>query len=43
MAAIEPVHVAQVLSYLKATQLRAGLVINFHAALLRDGIRRIVR
>ncbi len=43
VAAIEPVHVAQVLSYLKATGLGAGLVINFHAPLLRDGIRRVVR
>jgi GxxExxY protein len=43
VAAIEPIHVAQVLSYLKTLPLRLGLVINFHEMLLRDGIRRIVR
>lgn len=43
VGAIEPVHVAQVLSYLKTLSLRVGLVINFHEMLLRDGIRRIVR
>ncbi len=43
VAAIEPVHVAQVLSYLKTLSLRVGLVINFHEMLLRNGIRRIVR
>ena len=37
-------HEAQLLSYLKTTGLRAGLLINFHARLLKDGgIRRIVR
>jgi GxxExxY protein len=40
--AIEPVHVAQVVSYLKTTGLRVGLLINFHERLLKDGIRRVV-
>ncbi|MFI4859556.1 MAG: GxxExxY protein [Phycisphaerales bacterium JB063] len=31
----------QTLSYLKATQLRLGLVINFEAELLKDGICRV--
>jgi GxxExxY protein len=39
---ILPVHLAQVLSYLKATKLRLGLLINFNVALLREGIKRIV-
>jgi GxxExxY protein len=43
VSAIEPGHVAQVLSYLKTTGLRLGLVINFHETLLKHGIRRIVR
>ncbi len=43
VGAIEPIHVAQVLSYLKTLSLRVGLVINFHEMLLKDGIRRIVR
>jgi GxxExxY protein len=38
---IEDVHLATVLSYLKATQLEAGLLLNFSAAKLR--IRRVVR
>jgi GxxExxY protein len=42
VSAIEPIHVAQVVSYLKTTGLRLGLLINFHERLLKDGIRRIV-
>jgi GxxExxY protein len=37
-----PVHEAQLLSYLKLGDFRAGLLINFHAARLKDGIRRMV-
>jgi GxxExxY protein len=40
--AILPVHEAQLLSYLKLGGLDVGLLLNFKAALLRDGIRRIV-
>jgi GxxExxY protein len=36
------VHKAQVISYLKARRCRLGLLINFHVALLRDGIKRVV-
>lgn len=32
----------QVASYLKATGLNIGLVINFHAAVLKDGIARVI-
>jgi GxxExxY protein len=39
---IAPVHVAQVLTYLKAARLRLGLLINFKVAFLRTGIRRVV-
>lgn len=38
-----PVHTAQVLSYLKATKLKLGLLINFKVATLTDNIRRVVR
>jgi len=38
----EPVHVAQVLTYIKATGKRLGLLINFNVPVLKDGIRRVV-
>src|SRR5262245_25717266 len=40
---LHPVHQAQLLSYLKATGLRLGLLINFHVTVLKDGIKRLVR
>jgi GxxExxY protein len=39
---IHPVHEAQLLSYLKLSGCKVGLLINFHAVLLRDGITRMV-
>lgn len=36
------VHEAQLLSYLKLGGFRAGLLINFHTARLKDGIKRMV-
>lgn len=42
VAALEPVHLAQVLSYLKTMRLRVGLLFNFREALLKNGIRRVV-
>ena len=39
---ILPVHSAQVITYLKLTGYRLGLLINFNVALIRDGIRRLV-
>ncbi|HEY1381720.1 MAG TPA: GxxExxY protein [Gemmataceae bacterium] len=41
--AIAPIHQAQLLSYLKATGLRLGLLINFNVLVLKDGIKRRVR
>jgi GxxExxY protein len=41
--ALAPVHTAQVLTYLKLTGNRLGLLINFNVALIRDGIKRVVR
>jgi GxxExxY protein len=39
---IAPVHTKQLLTYLKLTGLKLGLLINFNEALLKDGIKRIV-
>jgi len=36
-----PVHHAQLLSYLRLSQMPTGLLINFHVARLRDGIKRV--
>ena len=40
--AIAPVHRAQLLSYLKLSQRRLGLLLNFNTVHLRDGIVRMV-
>ena len=37
-----PIHQAQLLSYLKLGGWKLGLLINFHASLLREGIKRVV-
>jgi GxxExxY protein len=39
---ISPVHKAQVLTYLRLTGCRAGLLINFNAARLMDGVKRLI-
>lgn len=39
--ALHPIHQAQLLSYLKATNLRLGLLMNFCATSLVKGIKRI--
>ena len=36
------VHDAQLLTYLKLSGLRTGLLLNFHSPVLREGIRRFV-
>ena len=38
---VHPVHEAQLLSHLKLTGLKVGLLINFHSVLLKDGIKRM--
>jgi len=41
--ALAPVHTAQMLTYLKLSGLRLGLLINFNVPLIEDGIKRLVR
>ena len=40
--ALAPVHGKILLTYLRLTNLRLGLLINFNVALIKDGIRRVV-
>ncbi len=40
--AIAPIHQAQLLSYLKAAELRLGYIINFNVRRLKEGIKRMV-
>lgn len=37
-----PVHQKQLLTYLKLTDLKLGLLINFNESLIKNGIQRIV-
>jgi iron complex transport system substrate-binding protein len=39
---LAPVHAKQLLTYLRLLDLRVGLLINFGAATLKDGLHRIV-
>jgi GxxExxY protein len=39
---IQPIHTAQVLTYLKMTGLKMALMLNFNVLLMRSGIKRIV-
>jgi GxxExxY protein len=39
---LTPVHKKQLLTYLRLADKRLGLLINFHVALIKDGITRIV-
>ena len=38
---LEPIHEAQLLTYLKLTGIKVGLLINFNVPVLKNGIRRI--
>lgn len=38
----DPVFTAQMLTYLRITGLRVGLLLNFNKSVLRDGIKRVV-
>jgi len=39
---MEPVFEAQILTYLKVTSKKIGLIINFNAPILKNGIKRII-
>lgn len=39
---LEPIHEAQLLTYLRLSDRWLGLIINFHVPVLKDGIKRMV-
>jgi len=39
---ILPIHEAQLMTYLKITGIKLGLIINFNVTLLKQGIKRII-
>jgi GxxExxY protein len=40
--AIHDIHLAQVLTYLKLSKLRLGLLLNFNVNLMKKGIKRVI-
>ena len=42
VTALEPIHYVQLMSYLRGTGLRVGLLMNFGAMSLRAGLKRII-
>ena len=39
---LQPVYVSQIVSYLRTTNLRVGLLMNFNETRLKNGLRRVV-
>ena len=39
---VEPIHIAQILTYMKLSKRQLGLLINFNVKLLKTGIKRII-
>jgi GxxExxY protein len=40
---LHEVHLAQILTYMKLSECKLGLLINFNCRHLKDGIRRVIR
>ena len=40
--ALNDVHLAQLLTYLKLSDCKLGLLINFNVALIKDGLKRVI-
>ncbi len=38
---LQPIHEAQLMTYLKLTGIRTGLLMNFNVTVLKDGIKRL--
>jgi GxxExxY protein len=39
---IDPIHRAQLLTYLKLSNIKTGLLLNFNVPVMKDGIRRVM-
>ena len=39
---LDSIHTAQLLTYLKLTKIRNGLLINFNVSMLKSGIKRVI-
>ena len=39
---LNPIHVAQLMTYMKLLNLKKGLLLNFNVRFLREGVKRIV-
>ncbi len=42
VVALNDVHLAQILTYLRLGKFKLGLLINFNEYLLKDGVRRVI-
>jgi GxxExxY protein len=42
VVALNDVHLAQLLTYLRLSECKLGLLINFNVKLLKDGVRRVL-
>lgn len=40
--ALNPVHLAQLMTYLKLSDCRVGFLMNFNVLSLKDGIKRVI-
>jgi GxxExxY protein len=39
---LNPVHLAQILNYLRISKLNVGFLVNFNVPVLQDGLKRVV-
>ncbi len=39
---LEDIHLAQIMTYMKLTENRVGLLMNFNLKYMRDGIKRVI-
>ena len=38
----DPIHVAKLMTYLRITERRLGLLLNFNSAMMRQGVKRVM-